>query len=381
MSIRVLAIFILVALAFILLSWGCWRGFRAIHTRGRRIWATTAIVSNLFWVALPFIATERLTAEFRVVRALLAPPWFYWICFSMLYGSLLLVLLILWTGTVRRRGVTFGRFGRPASFLFIAASLVVTVVGVVQALVPIRVERVPVVVEQLPPELDGTTFALVADLHVGLFSRRARLAEISRRIDELGADHVVVCGDFIDDDPVFVPKFLEGLSPIRPETPIVAVLGNHEIYGDPGQVRDLVRASRVDLLLNQGRGVLKGDAILWLAGISDYAGRDEYAPDIDAALRGRPDEAFTVLLSHQPRAFAPAVERGIPLVLAGHTHGGQFGIRPIGWSLAGVFLPRHMGLYREKDTQMFITTGAGHWVVPMRFGMSPEVVLVELRRR
>jgi uncharacterized protein len=381
MSIRVLAIFILVALAFILLSWGCWRGFRAIHTRGRRTWATAAIVSNLFWIALPFIATERLTAEFRVVRALLAPPWFYWICFSLLYGSLLLVLLILWAGTVRRRGVTFGRFGRPASFLFLAASLVVTVVGVFQAMIPIRVEHVPVVVEQLPTELDGTTFALVADLHVGLFSRRARLEEISRRIDELGADHVVVCGDFIDDDPVFVPKFLEGLSPIRPETPIIAVLGNHEIYGDPGQVRELVRASRVDLLFNEGRGILKGDSILWLAGISDYAGRDEYAPDIDAALRGRPDEAFTVLLSHQPRAFEPAVEHDIPLVLAGHTHGGQFGIRPIGWSLAGVFLPRHMGLYREKGTQMFITTGAGHWIVPMRFGMTPEIVLIELRRR
>jgi predicted MPP superfamily phosphohydrolase len=136
----------------------------------------------------------------------------------------------------------------------------------------------------------------------------------------------------------------------------------------------------VDLLFNEGRGVLKDDAILWLAGISDYAGRDEYAPDIDASLRGRPDEAVTVLISHQPRAFEPAVERGINLVLAGHTHGGQFGLRPLGWSLAGVFLPRDMGLYREKDTQMFITTGAGYWILPMRFGMSPEVVLIELKR-
>jgi hypothetical protein len=331
-------------------------------------------------VALPFLASARLTPQFRIVRSILAPPWFYWLSFSILYGSLLLVLLILWALTYRRQGVTFGRFGRPFSYVFLGATLVITAIGVVQALVPLRVERVPVVIDDLPPALEGTTFALVSDHHVGMFSRRSRLHEISRTIDGLGADYIIACGDLIDDDPVFVPKFLDGLSPIRPETPIIGVLGNHEIYGEPAAVRAALEGSRVDLLFNEGRGILKDDAILWLAGISDYAGRDEYAPDIDASLRGRPDAAVTVLISHQPRAFEPAVERGIDLVLAGHTHGGQFGLRPLGWSLAGVFLPRDIGLYREKDTQMFITTGAGYWILPMRFGMSPEVVLIELKR-
>lgn len=380
MSPLAFAIFALIALAFLLLSWGCWRGFRSIHMRGRRLWAGAAIVSNLFWLILPFIATARLTDEFRIARSILAPPWFYWLCFSLLYGSLLLVILILWALTYRRQGVTFGRFGRPFSFVFLVATAVITAIGVFQALVPLRVERVPVTIADLPVDLDGTTFALVADYHVGVFSRTSRLEQISRRIDELGADYVVACGDLIDDDPVFVPKFLAGLAPIRPETPIIGVLGNHEIYGDPEAVVDAMRGSRVDLLVNEGRGVLEGDAILWLAGISDYAGNDAFAPDIDAALRGRPEGAFTVLVSHQPRAFEPAVERGVELVLAGHTHGGQFGVRPLDWSLAGVFLPRDMGLYREKNTQMFITTGAGYWVVPMRFGMSPEIVLIQLRK-
>jgi predicted MPP superfamily phosphohydrolase len=380
MSFRILAIFVLVALGFMLLSWGCWKGFRTIHTRGRKIWAAAAIVSNLFWIALPFIATERLTPEFRIIRSVLAPPWFYWLSFSLLYGSLLLILLILWRVGFRRDGLTFGRFGRPFSYVFLVASAVVTVVGVYQALVPLRVERVQVVVDDLDPGLEGTTFALVSDLHVGMFSRLARLHQISRAVDGLDADYVIACGDLIDDDPVFVPKFLEGLAPLRHDTPILAVLGNHEIYGDPSAVRESLEGSRVDLLFNEGRGVLQNEAILWLAGISDFAGRDSFAPDIDAALRGRPEGAFTVLFSHQPRAFAPAVERDVDLVLAGHTHGGQFGVRSLGWSLAGVFLPRDMGLYREKNTQMFITTGAGYWVVPMRFGMSPEVVLVELTR-
>jgi len=380
MSFRILAIFILVALGFMLLSWGCWKGFRAIHTRGRKIWAAAAIVSNLFWIALPFIATERLTPEFRIIRSILAPPWFYWLSFSLLYGSLLLTLLILWGVGFRRDGLTFGRFGRPFSYVLLVASALVTVVGVFQALVPLRVERVQVVVNDLDPGLEGTTFALVSDLHVGLFSRLTRLQQISRAVDGMDADFIIACGDLIDDDPVFVPKFLAGLTPIRADVPILAVLGNHEIYGNPAAVRESLEQSRVDLLVNEGRGVLMNDTILWLAGISDFAGRGAFAPDIDAALSGRPEGAFTVLISHQPRAFDPAVERGVDLVLAGHTHGGQFGIRSLDWSLAGVFLPRDMGLFREKDTQMFVTTGAGHWVVPMRFGMPPEVVLVELGR-
>lgn len=72
------------------------------------------------------------------------------------------------------------------------------------------------------------------------------------------------------------------------------------------------------------------------------------------------------------------IRRRIPLTLCGHTHGGQFGIRPLGWSLAGVFLKYHMGLYKEGDSQMYVNTGTGYWLVPVRLGMTPEITVVEL---
>lgn len=380
MSAAGIAIFALVALLFLGISWASWKSYCLFHRGGRRVFATIAIASNLFWLILPFIASERLSAAFRVARSILGPPWFYWVLFSLVHVALVVLVSILWFLVARRRE-PLSSFGRIYSELFFLAFAIVTVVGVVQALVPLRVERVPITIAGLPAELRGMRIALISDLHVGLFSRPDRLAKISRAVMSQKPDHVVVAGDFIDDDPYFVPKFLKGLEPIGSGTPVTAVLGNHEIYGDPHDVIRQLSGTRVRLLVNEGTGVLRGDEVLWLAGISDYAARGELAPDLDAALRGRPANAPVIVISHQPRVFPEAIKRRLPLVLAGHSHGGQFGIRWLGWSLAGVFIPYDMGLFQKDATQMYVSTGAGYWLVPMRFGMSPEVVVIELRAK
>lgn len=372
-------IFALVALVFLSISWASWKSYCLFHRGGRRIFAAIAIVSNLFWLAIPFIAGDgRLAPWFRVTRSILGPPWFYWVTFSLVHVSIVALVAIVWFFVARKRE-PLAQFGRLASELWFLAFGIVTLVGFIQTVATLRVERVPVAIPGLPAELRGMRIALVSDLHVGLFSRPGRLAKLSRALMAENPDHVVVAGDFIDDDPDFVPKFLRGLEPVPASTPITAVLGNHEMYGDPHAVVRQMKSTRVRLLVNEGTGVLRNGKVLWLAGVSDYAGRNELAPDLDAALRGRPDGAPAIVISHQPRVFPEAVAKKIPLVLAGHSHGGQFGVRWLGFSLAGIFIPYDMGLFAKDQTQMYVTTGAGYWLVPVRFGMSPEVVVIELR--
>lgn len=93
-----------------------------------------------------------------------------------------------------------------------------------------------------------------------------------------------------------------------------------------------------------------------------------------------PAGSTPVVLSHQPRIFDEVQKRRLPLQLSAHTHGGQCGFRPLGWSLAGVFLRYHMGLYRVGASQLYINTGTGYWLFPFRLGMTPEITVVELRR-
>jgi predicted MPP superfamily phosphohydrolase len=237
---------------------------------------------------------------------------------------------------------------------------------------------VPIVLNDLPPALNGTRIAVIADLHVGLFTRPSRLREIFATASALSPDVVVLAGDLIDDDPFFTTRLLDGTRALSPSLPLLAVLGNHEMYGAPYEVIDHLRGSRVDLLVNRG-AAYKG---IWFAGLSDYAARiSALEPDFNAAMLGRPADAFPIILAHQPRAFPEARRRGLPLTLCAHSHGGQCGFRPLRWSLAGLFLPYHMGLYREGRSQLYVNTGTGYWVLPWRLGLTPEITLIELRAR
>jgi predicted MPP superfamily phosphohydrolase len=119
---------------------------------------------------------------------------------------------------------------------------------------------------------------------------------------------------------------------------------------------------------------------LWIAGLSDYAARDpKLRPDLARALAGRPPDSFPIVLAHQPKAFADAQAQHVALTLCAHSHGGQLGFRPLRWSLAGVFLRYHMGLYREGGSQLYVSTGTGYWLLPFRLGITPEITLIELR--
>jgi predicted MPP superfamily phosphohydrolase len=363
-------IFLIIALAiFAPFNYVTVRQLLRFHPRRKRWIIAAAVIGNLLWPVFPLIRS--FTPFGRLIRAILGPPWFAWAVFTILYTAMVVAALMAWL-LVRRR-TRFTEFGRWPSRAFLLLALIGSITGFYQAVVPLRVERVPVFLRNLPADAEGTRIALLSDLHVGLFTRRSRLQTIFDTTRDLQPHLVLLAGDMIDDDPYFVPKLLEATRLLDPSTPLLAVLGNHEIYGDPFRVIEAMKGSRIRLLVNE--------SFPWksisIAGISDYASSAMLAPDVARATRGT---MFPILLSHQPKAFDEARRRNIELTLVGHTHGGQCGIRPVGWSLAGVFLPYHMGLYKRGESQLYVNTGTGYWLVPFRLGMTPEITLIELRR-
>jgi predicted MPP superfamily phosphohydrolase len=369
---RIALIVALVAAIFLAFNVLSVRQLLRIHPRRKRLILAVAIGCNLMWLCLPVLNAR--TDLSRFLRATLGPPWFAWTVFAILYSFVIAATLFIWLLFARRH--PFAEFARWPSRVFITIVIAGGLVGMYQALVPLRVERVPIAINTLPPRLDGFRIALLGDLHVGLFTRPSRLTKIFATTESLNADAVVIAGDLVDDDPYFVPKLLAGTQPLSPSRPLVAVLGNHEMYGDPYGVIAALRNSRIRLLVNEGANV-RG---VWLAGVSDYAGSRALAPDLNAALAHRPPNAFPIVITHQPKGFADAREHHLPLTLCAHTHGGQFGFRPLRWSLAGLFLPFHMGLYERGDSQLYVNTGTGYWLLPFRLGMTPEITLIELHR-
>jgi predicted MPP superfamily phosphohydrolase len=376
MLVRLLIFFTVALLLFLPFNWITYRQLVRIHPRRRRIALALLIAGNLMW---PFFLVMRTSTDFaRVTRAVFGPIWFAWTSFALVYAGVLFLILLAWIPFRRRR--PFHEFARWPSRVFLWIVLIGSVVGFYQAIVPLRVERVPVRVPDLPPSLHGTRLALLGDLHVGLFTRPSRLDTIFTTTASLRPDAVLIAGDMVDDDPYFVPKLLAGTRTLPASIPLLAVLGNHEIYGNPRAIIDRMRGSRIRLLVNEG--FLLRD--LWIAGVGDRAssqmpGTKQFAPDLAKALSGRPANATALVLSHQPTIIDDARRHAVPVALCAHTHGGQMGFRPLRWSLAGVFLPYHMGLYDLPPTRLYINTGTGYWLLPFRLGMTPEITLIELQ--
>ena len=370
---RILIYVGIVTVIFLPINWIAIRGLRRIHPKRRRAIFVLALAGNMVWPVLPFL--QRSLAIVRVFRSVFGPVWFAWSCFAIVYCALLLLVWLAWIPFHRR--IAFTDFARFPSRTFIWLSIIGSLVGFYQAIVPLRVENVRVEIAGLPAQLEGRRLVLMGDLHVGLFTRASRLSKIFSVARDLRPDAVLIAGDFVDDDPFFIPKLLEATTVAPPNIPIYAVLGNHEIYGNPRATIDRLRGSRIRLLVNEGierRG-------LWIAGVSDPAATEmlpQLAPDLGRALQGMPSGAVPIVLAHQPRVFDEVVKRRLPLALVAHTHGGQLGIRPLHWSLAGVCLRYHMGLYRREASQLYVNTGTGYWLVPFRLGMTPEITLVEL---
>ena len=362
-----IAILIAVLGSFLLCNVVAVRMLRKLHPRRRRLVTALAIVCNLVWPLLPLLWWLREMAAFRIIRSTFGPPWFAWQSFVVVYSIYIAIAALL----ARRHLVKASRF-------FLWSTLIALVVGVYQALVPLRIERVAVTIANLPPSANGMTFAVMGDLHVGLFSRPSRLAKFFAMASDMRPDAILIAGDLLDDDPYFAPKLLDATRGVPASIPIIAVMGNHEIYGDPDAVIARLRGSRIRLLVNEGVSVR--DA--WIAGTSDFAAQEQrLKPDLDAALAKRPANSVPIAFAHQPKVFEMAQRLRVPLSIVAHTHGGQFGFRPLRWSLAGVFLPYHMGLYQRGASQLYVNTGTGYWLLPWRLGMTPEITLIELRSR
>jgi predicted MPP superfamily phosphohydrolase len=343
-----------------------------------------AVLGNTVWLLIPFILKHHSGPKLRLVRAFLNPLWVSWILFIFLYSVFMVITGLVWLITGKGWGTPFETFALAPSNTYLTILSVIYAVGLSQMLFTVKLERVTVLIKNLPAEFAGYKIAMLTDLHVGLFTRLSRLYRHMRLANQNHPDLMVICGDITDDDFHYIPKFLKGLEALDPQIPVVGVLGNHDFYADPQKSLDCLKDSRLRIFLNQGEEIKRGSASLWLAGVSDYAaGRfGEWAflaPDFNKALAGKPAAMPVVLMCHQPRGFKDSIQHRVDLTLSGHTHGGQLGFKTLNWSLAKLFMKYHMGLFREGESQLYVSTGTGFWALPVRFGLSPEISLIELQ--
>jgi uncharacterized protein len=247
--------------------------------------------------------------------------------------------------------------------------------------VTVRHERIDV--QQWHTEHANIKIAILSDLHVGAPHMNVeRLRETVERTNAERPDLIVMLGDFVIDDVVggsFVePEIIANvLRDLRAPLGVVAVLGNHDWWNDGERVARALRGPNIIVLENDVARIEHNGRAFWLAGIADLWTR---RPDIAGTIQKATSDDPIIILTHNPDIF-PDVPPRVSLTLAGHTHGGQVNFPFIGRPVVPSRFGQRFaaGLIRENDRAMFVSTGVGTSIIPVRFRVPPEVVVLTFR--
>lgn len=241
----------------------------------------------------------------------------------------------------------------------------------------------------------------ISDLHIGsLHVPLSRVTEIVDAANALKPDLTLLLGDFVasrkrvDSDPS-MREWAAELIRLQARDGVFAVLGNHDWWQDERAQRLRAGPSLVGLTLEEaGITVLENRAIriesaagpLWLAGLGDQVafipwrrGQRNSLDDLPGTMAQIADDgAPVIMMAHEPDIFAEMPDR-VSLTLSGHTHGGQ--VRLLGWS---PIVPSRdgnrfaYGHVREEGRDLIVSAGIGTSKLPIRFGIPPEILLIEL---
>lgn len=234
-------------------------------------------------------------------------------------------------------------------------------------------------VPDLPPELDGYRVAQLSDIHVGSLNPPERARAWIRAANALGVDLVALTGDYITTGTRFHEVTARLLGELTARDGVVAVLGNHDNYGDREPFVTTLRETGVRLLLNEHVVLSRGAARLVVVGVDDFYTR---RTDVERSFASVPEGHPVLALVHDPRTFPAIARRGAFLVLSGHTHWGQIGLpfAPLRANLARPFFGFPGGMYRDGASTLYVSAGLGTTGAPFRLGVAPEIAIFTLRR-
>jgi predicted MPP superfamily phosphohydrolase len=254
-------------------------------------------------------------------------------------------------------------------------ALILALIAAAQALRPPVVREQSVVLQELPPELDGTVLVALSDLHIGSPAMAERMARLIDQVNRMRPDLVALVGDIVDGDAERLKPLLPILRQLRAPLGVWAVTGNHEFYIGVAKSSALLRAAGYEVLRDRMSEAAPG---LIVAGVDDLTARRQFGdnePAVARLLAGRPPGGL-ILLSHSSWEAEEAAASGAGLMLSGHTHAGQ--IWPFNY-LVKLRYPLLGGSYEVNGMPVIVCRGSGTWGPPMRLWRPSEIVRIELR--
>jgi uncharacterized protein len=236
---------------------------------------------------------------------------------------------------------------------------------ILYAMVNARIVRISEITLKAPVD---KTIVHLSDIHVGSVSPR-HLVHLVELTNSANPDLVLLTGDLMDSCSGITSRSFESLRQVK--APVYFTTGNHEGYAGIDKAMELIGTTPVIPLRNE----IADLEDIQIIGIDDR----EHDHQVETVLGSMElDRAkFSILMYHRPTGFEYAAERGIDLMLSGHTHNGQ--IFPFNYLVKTRF-PRIKGVHTIGQSTLVVSMGSGFWGPPMRLGSRTEIYVIRLRK-
>jgi len=239
--------------------------------------------------------------------------------------------------------------------------------------------------EKLDKKHDNLKVAVISDLHAGApFINKQKIERVVFLTNAEKPDLILLPGDFVTKGvlggEIMLPKDIGAiLSKLDAKYGKYAVLGNHDFRFNPKEVQEGLEQAKIKVLRNSSTKIDFKGKPLWIAGIDDLT---QAYPDINKALKNIPTNSDILLMSHEPDTF-PFVPQEVSLTVAGHTHGGQINLPYVGRLIVpSLFKQRYAyGVIKENHKDMFVSSGIGTSILPIRYKVTPEIEILTLKAK
>lgn len=221
-----------------------------------------------------------------------------------------------------------------------------------------------------PQPLAGLTIGFLTDLHRSETVSHDMIAGAVQAVMARTPDLIVIGGDYVTNrDRRFVHPAAEALAGLHAPNGVFAVLGNHD---DERDVPAALEGAGFAVLKDARTQITVGGEKIDIAGLRYWTHK---VADITRVLRGASPNLM--LVAHTPKRLIEASALSVPLMLSGHTHGGQIVLPGIG-AIAAREFPVIAGSARRENTTVFVSRGVGTVYVPIRVNCPPEVAILRV---